>query len=195
MSNNLDLNSNRDNKKNLIEKLVKRAQFGDMNAFAGIYDYYVDRIYKYFYFKTSNEEAFDLTENLFLSVWDNLSMYKPRKDSSFSAWIFRIAHNALVDYYRVKKDVLPLDERHSDQRRENSPVIFAERNLSKTCLKTALSRLKDKYREVITLSYISGFSNEEIARILNKNDGNLRVLKFRALRELKKILEEMGIVY
>lgn len=195
MPENRALPPNQEQERQTIEQLVERAQSGDMDAFAEIYDHYVERVYKYFFFKTAQEEAFDLTENVFLRVWENLRQYRRKSDASFAAWLFRIAHNLLVDHYRLRKEQLELDERHPDQRDESSPVFQAERSLGRHSLKVALSRLKENYREVVTLSYINGLSNEEIARVLNKSEGTLRVLKFRALRELKRVLEEMGIGY
>ena len=178
-----------------IEQLVLHFQQGEKEAFAKLYDHYVEKIYKYFYFKTSQEEAFDLTETVFLKVWENIKSYKKKKGSSFASWIYRIAHNQLVDYYRFNKGNAELDESEPDHRHDISPVFLTEQSLSRDNLKSALDRLKSVYREVITLSFLNGLENEEIAQVLKKSEGSLRVLKFRALRELKKVLTEMGIKY
>jgi RNA polymerase sigma-70 factor, ECF subfamily len=178
-----------------IEKLVTLVQKGDMQAFAQLYDQFVDRIYKYFYFKTAKEEAFDLTENVFLKVWENIRKYKPREGASFSSWLYRIAHNLLVDHYRQRKVTAELDVSQADHKVDNNPLYLTEQSLSKGALKQALSKLRENYREVITLAFVNGLENAEIAEILKKSEGTLRVLKFRALRELKKILEEMGVKY
>lgn len=174
-----------------------RFQAGEKEAFVEIYDIFVDRVHKYFYYKTSSslEDAFDLTENLFLKVWENIASYKPREGSSFAAWVFRIAHNLLIDHYRLSQVVDELDTQHADLRREASPVFWAEQSLSRFNLRSALGRLKSNYREVITLFYINELDNAEVAEIMKKSEGSLRVLKFRALRELKKVLTEMGIRY
>jgi RNA polymerase sigma-70 factor (ECF subfamily) len=186
-------NEEQEKQKETIETWVEQVQKGDMHSFARIYDHFSDRIYKYFYFKSSQEEAFDLTENLFLKVWDNIKGYRRKSGSSFTSWIYRIAHNLLVDHYRFDKPAAELDTEQADQRHDNSPVFLAEQSLSRQSLRSALSKLKEGYREVITLAYINGLDNDELALILNKSEGTLRVLKFRALRELKKILAEMGI--
>lgn len=191
------LNSNEGKQKNAraIEKLVEQVQKGDMQAFAKLYDHFVDRIYKYFFFKVANEEAFDLTENLFLKVWENIRLYKKKPGSSFSSWIYRIAHNMLVDHYRQNNPVAELDASVADYKPDNNPLHIAEQSLSKGALKEAMGKLKEHYREVITLAFVNGLENSEIAKILKKSEGTLRVLKFRALKDLKKILEEMGIKY
>jgi RNA polymerase sigma-70 factor, ECF subfamily len=179
-----------------IEELVEKFQKGDREAFAKLYDYFVDKVYKYFYYKTtSQEEAFDLTETVFLKVWENAKSYKKKLGSSFNSWVFRIDHNLFVDYYRLNKPSAELDTNEADQRAEASPVFLAEQSLSRRNLQGALEKLKDTYREVITLAYINGLDNTEVAEVMKKSEGGLRVLKFRALKELKKILQEMGIKY
>jgi len=189
----LPKNEAKDKEKESVEQLVERVQKGDMQAFSKLYDHFSDRIYKYFYFKTSQEEAFDLTETLFLRVWDNVKTYRRKRGSSFTSWVYRIAHNLLVDHYRFDKASAELDADQADQRHDNSPVFLTEQSLSRKSLRSALSKLKESYREVVTLAYINGLDNLELAQVLNKSEGTLRVLKFRALKELKKILEEMGI--
>lgn len=182
--------------KSNIEQWVKEAQSGNWQSFSKLYEYFVDKVYKYNYYKVSSQdEAFDLTETVFLKVWDNLKSYKPKAGSSFGSWVFRIAHNLLVDHYRLKKETVELTEVHADQRDEASPLHKTEEVLRKGTLKQAMSKLKDIYREVLTLSYLNELSNSEVAELMNKSEGGLRVLKFRALQELKKVLEQMGIKY
>lgn len=190
-----DLQANKEQEREKIEQLVQNVQKGDVQAFAKIYDHYVDKVYKYFYFKASQEEAFDLTENVFLKVWENIKQYQRKSGASFAAWLFRIAHNLLIDHYRLDVIKVELDEQHPDQRIDTSPVFLTEQSLSRGSLKTAMSQLKESHREIVTFNYINGLSNEEIAQIMNKSEGSLRVLKFRALKELKRILGEMGIKY
>ena len=179
-----------------IEELVDKFQKGDRDAFAKLYGIFVDKMYKYFYYKTtSQEEAFDLTETVFLKVWENAKSYKKQIGSSFNSWIFRIAHNLLVDHYRLNKPSAELDNNQADLRAETSPAFLAEQSLSRSNLHRALGGLKEVYREVITLSFINGLDNTEVAEVMKKSEGSLRVLKFRALKELKRVLLEMGIRY
>ena len=182
--------------KSNIEQWVKEAQSGNWQSFSKLYEHFVDKVYKYNYYKVSSQdEAFDLTETVFLKVWDNLKSYKPKAGSSFGSWVFRIAHNLLVDHYRLKKETVELTDIHPDKREEASPLHKTEETLRKETLKQAMSKLKDIYKEVLTHSYLNELSNSEVAELMNKSEGGLRVLKFRALQELKKILEQMGIKY
>jgi RNA polymerase sigma-70 factor (ECF subfamily) len=155
----------------------------------------VEKIYKYLYFKVEQEAAFDLTETVFLKVWENIKKYQQKSGATFVSWVFRIAHNLLVDHYRFNKENLELDLNVADHKIENNPIYLTEQSLSRLSLKNAFSQLKDDSREVLTLSFINGLDNSEVASLMKKSEGGLRVLKFRALQELKKILLDMGIKY
>lgn len=176
-----------------IEEIVLKVQNGDLKAFTKLYEHYVDRIYRYFFFKTDKESAYDLTETVFLKVWENIKKYKKKDKANFSSWIFTIAHNLLVDHYRDNKEILELDETEVDHTQDNNPIYLTEQSLTRDSLKIALGKIKSTYREVINLSFMNGLDNLEVARIMKKTEGGLRVLKFRALQELKKVLKEMGM--
>jgi len=175
--------------------LVEDAQKGDTEAFAKLYDYYIQPIYRYIYFKVPREEALDLTESVFLKVWENLRSFKAHK-GSFSSWIFKIAHNLVVDHYRLQRHDVQLESLSlPDETQEADPAFLTENSLNQDMLRKALAKLKKKYQDVLLLRYINGLGHQEIARIMHRSDGGLRILKFRALKALKKVLEEMGINY
>jgi len=178
-----------------LEQLVVKVQSGDLKAFSKIYDLMVEKVYKYLYFKVEQEVAFDLTETTFLKVWENIKKYQKKSGSTFVSWVFRIAHNLLVDHYRFNKVTVELDINVADHKTENSPIYLTEQSLSRGSLKMALSKLKEDQREVVTHFFINGLDNFEVASLMNKSEGGLRVLKHRALQELKRILLEMGIKY
>jgi RNA polymerase sigma-70 factor, ECF subfamily len=184
------------NKNEEVESLVILAQDGDTDAFSKIYDVFVDQIYKYIFYRVKNEDAEDLVENVFLKVWENIRQYKP-KQKSFSAWVFRIAHNLVIDYYRATrdKDLEILDETLPDHTREHNPIRVVEGKLDNQFLKIALFKLKKQYQEIIVYKFINEFSNTEIAELIGKSEGSLRILQFRALKALKKELNEMGVSY
>lgn len=175
-----------------VEELVKLAQNGDVQAFGKLYDFYVQKIYRYFFFKVSQAEAFDLTENVFLKAWENLKKYQQQSGAGFSAWLFKIAHNQLVDFYRQFREHGELNQEIEDTRQESSPKSLTEVSLSQEMVRLAMGKLKKSFQEILTVCYLNDFDNEEAARILNKSEGALRVQKFRALQEMKKVLTEMG---
>src|SRR5690242_19609134 len=91
-------------------ELVRRAQAGDQDSFARLYDAYMERIYRYIFFRVADDElAEDITSQVFLKVWEKLGTYRPGQ-SPFIAWLYRIAHNAVIDSYRTRKALIPLDD-------------------------------------------------------------------------------------
>jgi RNA polymerase sigma-70 factor, ECF subfamily len=174
-----------------IDALVVAAQEGDKEAFAEIYDAYFDKIYRYVFFRVKPEEVDDIVETIFIKSWVNLEKYEKR-DVSFGAWLFRIAHNAVIDYRRAHRQILPIDPRLEDESIDAAPKRQTEQSLAAKEVREAISELKEPYRQVVTLKFLLGLSNTEIAEILGQREGNVRVLQFRALKDLKGKLGEKG---
>ena len=174
-----------------IEAIVSRCQAGSSDSFAKLYDLFINPIYKYIFFRVGRGEAEDLTELVFLKTWENIRSYKSGT-SSFSSWIFRIAHNIVVDHYRSKRPEEQLDEQFQDFRREANAMDRAHRRFDKDLLTHAMKELNDNYRQIIILKYVNDLSNDEIAAITGRSHAALRILQFRALRSLRQVLERMG---
>ncbi|MCF7830928.1 RNA polymerase sigma factor [Candidatus Gracilibacteria bacterium] len=175
-----------------IEKLVGKSQQGCEKSFGRLFDLFFDKIFRYIQFRVAENEAEDLTSDVFLKVVENIKSYKTTKNASFSAWIFRIAHNTVIDFYRRKKELLGLnDETNEDfflQIPDENPRPDEQTNTYYDIqkLKEALKSLPDNQREILEFKYLEGFSNTEIAHITGKSEGNIRVLQLRALREIRK---------
>jgi RNA polymerase sigma-70 factor (ECF subfamily) len=182
-----------DNSEKEIEELVIKSQQGDAEAFAQIYDVFVTPIYRYIFYKVKKEDVEDLVETLFLKAWENIGKYKKQKKTSFKSWIFRIAHNLVVDHYRLTREHASLDPRISDTKRESDPVQQAKLKLDNERLKAAIDKLKPNYQQIVLLKFINELSNEEIAKVLKKSEGSVRILQFRALKALKVVLQDMGV--
>ncbi|MBU1446113.1 RNA polymerase sigma factor [Patescibacteria group bacterium] len=176
-----------------IEELVKLSQKGDVKAFAQIYDVFVKSIYRYVFYKVKKEDVEDIVEVLFLKAWENIRKYKKRKNTTFKSWIFRIAHNLIVDHYRLSREHASLDPWIADTKREANPIDMTQCKLNTEFLKEALAKLKPNYQQLIIYKFINDFSNEEIAQLLDKSEGSIRILQFRALKSLKQILKDMGV--
>jgi len=178
-----------------IESLVVLIKKGDHDAFSKLYDIFIDPLYRYVYYRVNADDAEDILETVFLKVWENIKKYK--KGTNFSAWIFRIAHNLVVDYYRSSKDreFQELNIQIPDDKREHNPIKTTERSFNQEILKKGLSKLKKRYQEIIIYKFINGFSNKEIAKMMKKSEGSLRILQYRALKALKREFEDMGIDY
>jgi RNA polymerase sigma-70 factor (ECF subfamily) len=175
-----------------MKTLVELAQGGDAEAFGRLYDSLVAPIYRYIYYRVGREEAEDLTELAFLKAWENLNKYKPQKGNPFSAWLFRIAHNLVVDYYRArsKTENVELSEDLASDKKIDDPSSLAQLSFDQIGLKRAIRQLPELAQQVIVLKFINEFDNEEIAKIIDKSNGAVRVIQFRALAELKALLEK-----
>jgi len=176
-----------------IEELVIKSQKGDSDAFSKLYDAFFAPMYRYIFYKVNRSEADDILEVLFLKAWENIKSYKKRKNVTFKSWLFRIAHNLVVDHYRLSRTHQELDPRLPDTKRDIDPLDRTARSLNNETLKAALSKLKKKYRDIIVLKFVNELSNDEIGCILKKSEGSVRILQFRALRALKDHFEGIGI--
>jgi RNA polymerase sigma-70 factor (ECF subfamily) len=180
-------------KRSLKEKfLYNRLKKQDQEAFAEIYDLFVEPLYRFIYFKVNNkEEAQDLTSEVFLKAWNSAQNKGELVVKTLPAFLYRIARNTVIDHYRKKKNDYSLDdlvESGNEPTNDQDPDQEFDANLDLATLETALHELKDEYREVIVLRYVEDLSTTEIAAILDKNKGAVRVLQYRAQEALKKIL-------
>lgn len=175
-----------------IQELVAQAKRGNNDAFGDIYSLFLDDIYKFVYFKVDAEEVGDITENIFIKAWEKIGSYT-KGSSNFRSWLFAIARNTVIDYYRTKKNPAPLNEAYEISDETQSPFLDTERSLNKDILKTAIAKLPENYREIITLKFVNELSNEEIENITQKQQSTIRILQFRALKKLKTILSGFSV--
>lgn len=172
-----------------IDKLVKMAQGGETQAFTLIYDELVKPVYRYIFYRVEEAVAEDLTEDTFLKVWQNLKKYKKGKHP-FSSWVFRIAHNLVVDHYRKNKTTEEIDEKFADPKESNNPANQANVKLTQIRLRKVIRKLPENYQQVIVLKYINELDNKEIAHAIGKSEATVRTIQFRALEKLRGLLGE-----
>jgi RNA polymerase sigma-70 factor (ECF subfamily) len=163
---------------------------GDSNAFARLYDSYVDAIYRFTFFRVSDEPlAEDLTSQVFLKAWEKLGNYEMR-GLPFGAWLFRIARNLIADYYRARREVASLDS--DDAVAVAAPDDVHSEVAQKVDMDTLLAKLEhltDDQRQVLILKFVEGFATEEIAQVMGKNAGAIRALQMRGLQSLAELVE------
>jgi RNA polymerase sigma-70 factor (ECF subfamily) len=165
----------------------------DADAFGELYDRFVERVYRYLYFRTgSHTEAEDLTEQVFLKAWEAIGRYR-WQGRPFLAWLYRLAHNAHIDYVRSTKPTTSLS---NDARPLNvaSPSAGVElaRALDAEVLAGALNQLTAEQQQVIIMKFIEGLDNEQIAQTMDRREGAIRALQMRALMSLRRVLEQQG---
>ncbi len=173
---------------NKEHELVLNAQNGDAEAFGDLYVTYLDTIYRYIYYRVQNhQDAEDLTEVVFLKAWQKIPDYVIGK-TPFSAWIYRIAHNTVIDHYRTSKETISLSEQSpfNDGKMSLEDHILSQEE--KQSLSKALSRLSPLHQHVLVLRFISGLKPIEVAEVLDRNVGAVRVLQHRALKALHTLL-------
>jgi RNA polymerase sigma-70 factor (ECF subfamily) len=173
-----------------IKFMVKMAKKGNRRGMEEIYEIFAEPIFRYIFLRIgSREEAEDLTSRVFLKVFRRIKMYK-ESEVPFSAWIFRIAHNELVDYFRTKKPPFQsLDEVYDEPVSSyyEPEIKLLEEELQKRIVQ-ALMQLTPEQREAVVLRYLEGFSIREIGEVMGKGESAIRSLLSRALRRLNRIL-------
>lgn len=179
----------------LSEKvLLEGAAIFDERALGELYDRYEARIYSYIYRRTGNESlAEDLTAQVFLKMLEAIRSDKAWH-SSFSGWLYRIAHNAVIDYYRQRdrQQQVSLEDTLTTTASDHNPVVMAEVSLDAERLRIAISRLTEEQAEVITLRFLEGYSISEVAEMLDKTEGSIKALQYRAVTTLRQLLQHEG---
>ncbi|HET9110985.1 MAG TPA: sigma-70 family RNA polymerase sigma factor [Ktedonobacterales bacterium] len=174
--------------------LVTRATQRDHDAFTQLYQVYFDRIYRYVRLKLGNAvDAEDVTSAVFFNAWRTIHNFSPQRESSFAAWLFRLAHNAVVDRFRTMRDNISLDatgERPALRATHPGPEAQVERKLTIYELTAALRLLTDEQREVVLLRFVEGMSAREVGDIMGKQEGAVRGMQFRAIEALRRALAQ-----
>lgn len=171
--------------------LVEKAKRRDPEAISELYDLYVDKVYRYLYYKVGHPvEAEDLTETVFLRVLEALPRFS-WKNVPFSAWVFSIARNLVVDHYRsrARRTEVGLEEVGPLFADGGDPHEAAERRLLQQRIEEAISSLTAEQKEVVLLKFFGGLSNAEVSGLLRKSDGAIKSIQHRGLRSLRKKLE------
>jgi RNA polymerase sigma-70 factor (ECF subfamily) len=172
------------------KELVRRAKKHDPEAFNQLYEEHFDRIYRYLVLKVGDRtEAEDLTQQVFLKALESIASYSWR-GVPFSAWLFRIAHNQVVDYYRKmsKKKSVPLDEARTVSTSDTAALV--EQNLKLEQVTLASKSLTDAQQEVMSLRFAGGLSIAEVAKVMGKSEGAVKALQHSAVAALRRILGE-----
>jgi len=173
-----------------LQALVQRASRGDADAFGKLYDLHLDVVYRYIYYKVADpSEAEDLTAQVFLKAWEAMPRYQWR-EVPFSHWLMRLARNAVIDHFRAKRPKADLDEGLVSQ--EPDPQSQYLQKETATRLESAIRRLPEEQRAVIVLRFIEGMDYAQVAGIIGKSHGALRVIQHRALAALRRMLSQEG---
>ena len=167
--------------------LVRRAQT-DAQAFGALYDRYVQRVYRYCYYRTNSPpDAEDLTAQIFLATLEALPRY--RQDGHFAGWLFSIARKKVADFHRraphtqVSLDEAVLPPIHTDL------AVDVEKSQRRERLLKQIQALAEEERDLIHLRYVAELSFAEMARTLQKNEEAVKKSLYRLIARLKHELE------
>jgi len=161
-------------------------------AFGLLYDRNQARIFRYLWMRLNDrKQAEDLTGEVFTRMLAALPKYQDR-ELPFQAWLYRIAHNLLIDHYRNKgsNPGVPLDEVKDMLMTENDPVKSVEDKLTVQEVQRALERLDPAQKSVIVLRFLVGLPIKEVALILNRTIPAVKALQYRGLQEMRAALRE-----
>jgi len=168
-------------------EIIKRAKNRDSEAFGLLYDQYQPAIYRFILLKISDKTATeDLTHQVFLSAWQNIENYKFR-GFPFSSWLYRIANNAVIDYYRTEKKNINL-ENIEEAAAVNNLEEKIDQKIELNIIKAAIKELPDEQQSIIIMKFVEEMNNGEIAAILGKNEGAIKTAQHRSLENIKKIV-------
>ncbi|OGO47463.1 MAG: hypothetical protein A2W34_00030 [Chloroflexi bacterium RBG_16_64_32] len=169
--------------------IVDAARAGDEAALAELYNLYFPRVYRYIIARMGNPyDAEDLTEEVFLRVLDAIERFQWR-EAPFSAWLFRIAHNAVISQRRKEgargrsaplSDALPMNSQGPDEMVENRLTLNEVMRTAET--------LPEAQRRVIGLRFAAGLTVAETAQAMGKGEGNVKVIQHKAIAKLREIL-------
>ncbi|TCC24640.1 sigma-70 family RNA polymerase sigma factor [Kribbella speibonae] len=175
------------------DELIRLAQAGDGAAFGRLYDRYLPSIYRYTYSKTSSRSAAeDLTSETFLRAFRAIAR-RPRAHLNFAAWLVTIARNVVIDHHRSGWSRLAIVTDEVDPQVDESigPEQAALASVSEASLRSALTRLPDDQRECLLLRFFAGLSISETAAAMDRTDGAVKQLQFRATNRLRRIIDRV----
>lgn len=160
------------------------------NNFSDIYDKYIDKIYRFVLIKVNSEPiAQDITSETFMRTLEYINKNSSSNGSNsienIQAFLYRTAANGVIDYYRQKsRQNVPLNEFHVRDASSMTP----EQSAQIVMIKDALQNLEGEHADVVMWHYVEDLSIKEIAEILDKPEGTIRVMLHRGLKELRKYL-------
>ena len=178
------------------DRLVRQAQSGNASAYAQLYDVCVEHVYRYITFRVENDRVAEvLTIRVFFKAWEQLDHYRPF-GLSFITWLYLIARNEIIAYYRTHKRTAIQDK--------DSTLMAEGRYLGEDedvqdmfdmqAMRDGLQFLTEEEQQILILRFIVGLPTKNIARIISRREGQVRALQIHALQRLAGYLKEKEII-
>ena len=176
-----------DDEQDVLDKAIR----AEPAALGILYDQYVERIYAYIYHRVGQADlAEDLTGQVFMRMLEAVRTGRGWR-TSFSGWLFRIAHNLVIDHYRRKHraTLVDIDDAEPVQAQAGDPVRSVENQYERERLRTALAKLTEEQSQVISLRFLEDLSIAEVAAIMEKTEGAVKALQYRAILALRRVMQ------
>ncbi len=171
------------------DEVFDKAKSGDQVAFGQIYNLYFQKIYRFIYFRVSHKQvAEDLAEEVFLKVFGKIG--SARGGDSFEGWLYQIARNMVIDYYREKKVDVALDEIENTLEYESNIVESVDLKQDQQLMLKLLKQLTSEQQMVVKLKFIEDLENATISELLHKTEGAIRVIQHRAITKLQELVKQ-----
>ena len=173
-----------------VRALVVRSQKGDANAFGQLYDRFLPEIVRYLTYRVGDPDtAEDLAQQVFLKAWQAIPRYEER-GVPFKAWLYRMAHNLMVDHHRSRRPTTDLEGIDLPEEPEAEQRVLVQE--VHTHLRAAMERLSEDHRQVLVLRFLLEKSAREVGEIMNRKEVTVRGLQMRALQALRREIELSG---
>lgn len=172
-----------------LNKFLYTAQSGDSESFGDIYDHYAPAIYRFIFFRIGHREvAEDILADTFVKAWLKIKYVNSPK--ALSGWLYQIAKNNIIDYYRIKKSVIALEEVEEFLLDDAASAIdIVNLTFDQKRLAEFVQALPKEQQQVIRYKFFEDLSNEQIALAMNKTEGSIRVIQHRAILKLKELVK------
>lgn len=174
------------------QELLQQVASGDKEAFGQLYDIYAPKLFRFIRLKVNSEVlAEDLSSESFLRIWEYLKEEEKEIEESFQALLYKTARNLIIDYYKRKstQEILMDDDFKEFLSQEPAKDEISSKEIADQIHK-ALINIKEEYQDVLLWYYVDGLSVGEIAKMMSKSQGAIRVLIHRGLKSLKEHLSE-----
>ncbi len=169
--------------------LFARAKKGEEAAFGEIYNLFFKKIYRFIFFRVGHKEvAEDLAEDVFLKAFSKIASIN--ESGAFEGWLYQIARNLVIDYYRQKKSIVALEEIENTLEYETNVIDIVNLQDQQKVFLKLLKELGAEQQVVIKLKFLEDLENNEIAELLHKNEGAIRVIQHRAIIKLQELIKK-----
>ena len=171
-----------------VQRLVDAARAGDPEAFGSLFDHYHGPVHRYVAARVGRpSDAEDLAQLVFVKALEAIPRYESR-GVPFGGWLFRLARNVVIDHIRTRREHTPLDLATERPSGDDGPDELAALRQELDSVAAAMRRLTPDQREAIELRFFAGLSAREAAVAMDRQEGTVRGLQFRAIAALRRDL-------